>query len=126
MKKTLRLTSLALVLMMVLTLTSCVPGTSTKAKEKMEKKEYTVIELAGTPAETAWKVFGIEGVTASITATKGSDLVKALYFNKSSDAKKVMEKVEKYVGDKEEKGSAIKRSGKVIYFGTEQAMKDFN
>lgn len=125
MKKTLRLTSLALVLMMVLTLTSCVPGTSAKAKEKLEKKEYTVVEVTGTAATTAWKLLGVDGVTASITATKSGELVKALYFEKAADAKAAMEKVEKQAKD-ESKDSSIKRSGKVVYFGTEQAMKDFN
>lgn len=124
MKKTLKLTSLALVLMMVLTLTSCVPGTSEKAKEKMEKKDYTVVEVNGTAADVAWKLLSIEGVTASVTATKDKESLQVLYFKKAADAKAVMEKVEKYAKGEDE-NFAVKRSSNVIYLGTEQAMKDF-
>lgn len=133
MKKTLRLTSLALVLMMVLTLTSCVPGTAEKAKAKMEKKEYVVADVSEVE-KLALKVAGVEGFTASITAAKTVEnkdgkktieSVTAFYFEKAADAKAVMEKLEKYV-NKESKDSSVKRSGKVVYFGTEKAMKDFN
>lgn len=137
MKKTLRLTSIALVLMMLLTLTACVPGNADKAKEKMEKKEYTATVVTGTLAEAAGTALGVEGLTETMIATKivkdkdGKDtveLVSAYWFEEASQAKDAFEKIksedEKEAKDKD--NFVCKRSGKVIYTGTKQATKDFN
>lgn len=135
MKKTLRLTSLALVLMMVLTLTSCVPGTAEKAKAKMEKKDYKVVEVSGDEVEIAMGFLGIKGVTSYITATKTVEnkdgkktieTVTALYFEKVEDAKSAMKKVEETAEKEKDEDYSVKRSGKVVYSGTKKAMKDFN
>lgn len=137
MKKTLRLTSVALVLMMLLTLTSCVPSDSSKAEEKMEKKDYKVVVVTGTAAELAGKALGVEGLSETMVATKtakdedGKDtieIVSAYWFEETSHAKEAFEKIEKAAKEDSESTDnfVCKRSGKVIYAGTKQAVKDFN
>lgn len=137
MKKTLRLTSVALVLMMLLTLTSCVPADSSKAEEKMEKKDYKVVVVTGTAAELAGKALGVEGLSETMVATKtakdedGKDtieIVSAYWFKEASQAKDAFEKIEADAkkDSKDESNFVCKRSGKVIYAGTKQAVKDFN
>ena len=137
MKKTLRLTSVALVLMMLLTLTSCVPSDSSKAEEKMEKKGYKVVVVTGTAAELAGKALGVEGLSETMVATKtakdedGKDtieIVSAYWFEETSQAKEAFEKIEKAAKEDSESTDnfVCKRSGKVIYAGTKQAVKDFN
>lgn len=137
MKKTLRLTSVALVLMMLLTLTSCVPSDSSKAEEKMEKKDYKVVVVTGTAAELAGKALGVEGLSETMVATKtakdedGKDTIEnvsAYWFEETSQAKEAFEKIEKAAKEDSESTDnfVCKRSGKVIYAGTKQAVKDFN
>lgn len=109
-------------------LTACVPSTADKAKEKLEKEDYKVVVVTQDTildlTEGGLQIGNLEGV---MTATKDKEFVSAYYFEKSSDAKDAMEKIKKN-SEKENKDSnvKVKRSGKVIYSGTEQAMKDFN
>ncbi len=137
MRKTLRLSSVALVLMMLLSLTACVPADSAKAKEKMEKKDYTVVEVTGTLVSATTKLLGVDGINATITATKTVkdkdnkdtlETVTAYWFDKAEQAKAAMEKIEKVKKDdaEDKENFVCKRSGKVIYVGTKQATKDFN
>lgn len=137
MKKTLKLTSVALVLMMLFTLTACTPADASKAEEKLEKKDYKVVVVTGTLAEAAGKVLGVEGLSETMTATKTVkdendkdtiEIVTAYWFEKASQAKDAFEKVEADVKDDvDDKDNFVcKRSGKVIYAGTKQATKDFN
>lgn len=135
MKKTLRLTSIALVLMMLLTLTACVPADAAKAKEKMEKKEYNIDVLATGVVETALKLLNIDAevmvATKTVKDKDGKDtieIVTAYWFEEASQAKDAFEKI-KERDEKESKDKdnfVCKRSGKVIYTGTKQATKDFN
>lgn len=128
MKKVLKLSSLLLVLVALLGLTACAPKDPAKAKDKLEKKEYAVVVDAKlTPA--AMKLFGIDGVESVVTATKKVDdnieVVTAVLFAESSQAKEYKDKVAEYAKKNGEE-SDVKQAGKWLYYGTEQAMKDFN
>lgn len=107
------------------TLAACVPANAEKAKAKLENKNYDVVVLDGKASE----VFGIKGVEKFLTATKTDDnnveIVGAYYFESTSAAKDAYEKIEKLLKN-EDKDAYVKRSGKVIYGGTQTAVKDFD
>ena len=127
MKKVLRLSSLLLVLVALLGLTACAPKDPVKAKEKLEKKEYTVV-VDGNLAPAGMKLFGIDGVESVVTATKKVDdeveSVTAVLFAEKAQAKDAMEKLQEYA-KKNGTESEVKQAGKWLYYGTEQGMKDF-
>ena len=92
---------------------ACVPSNMDKAEEKMKKEGYTVIAYTDEEAE---------GLVGAFTATKmegilNVDNVTALLFESSKAAKE-------FYKDMENKGSAI-QDGKWIYWGTEDAIEDF-
>lgn len=110
-------------------MTSCVPKTAADGKSKLADKEYTVVvDDKITPA--ALKIIGIGNVDSVLTATKKAgdavESVTAIYFADNKSASDSFDKVKDYYKEKGEKVENIKKSGKVIYFGTEQGMKDFN
>lgn len=127
MKKVLRLSSLLLVLVALLGLTACAPKDPVKAKEKLEKKEYTVY-VDGTGIPAAMKLFGIDGVESVVTATKKVDdeveSVTAVLFAEKAQAKDAVAKLQEYA-KKNGTESEVKQAGKWLYYGTEQGMKDF-
>lgn len=128
MKKVLRLSSLLLVLVALLGLTACAPKDPVKAKEKLEKAEYSV-KVDGTATPLALKAFGVEGVESVVTATKKVDdkieAVTAILFAEKAQAKAAVEKLAEYAKKNGEE-SEVKQAGKWLYYGTEQGMKDFN
>lgn len=110
MKKVLKLSSLLLVLVALLTLTACVPSAK-KIEEKMEKAGYTVIESPITS----------KNVDAIFVCTNGAETVTVTYYKEKADAKEVYDKLKE--ADKDDKGG-YGISGKAVYVGTEQAIKD--
>lgn len=143
MKKTLRLTSILLVFMMLLTLTACVPADAAKAKAKMEKEKYEVIVASETKLgegteyemdmlEQYREMFSknlVDVVIASKGEVENQDGVTAWYFETPSQAKEAFEKIETYIKGAAEQAKTsdyeCKRSGKVVYAGTKQGIKDF-
>lgn len=128
MKKALRLSSLAIVLMALLTLTACAPKDAPTAKTKLEDKGYTVV-ADGTIIPAALKLLKVEGVETVLTATKKTEdgnieSVTVILFKESAQAKDSFDAVKSYAEKNAEKTS-VKRSGKWLYYGTEQGMKDF-
>lgn len=107
----------------VATLAACVPGNSDKAKAKLEKEGYVVVK--DETVATALKVAGVKEIETLNIAKKDSEVVTYVYFSTSSAAKDAFESIKKYAEKNDSKVEA-KRSGKVIYYGTETAMKDFN
>ena len=98
------------------TLFACVPSDIAKAKEKMAREGYTVIELPE----------NFDGCVGGISATKvdfqdGADNLTAYLFESISDAKDFLADWDEKVGE----GTAI-RDGKWVYTGTEDAIEDFN
>ena len=118
MKKVLKLSSLAIVLMALLTLTACAPKAD-KAEEKMEKAGYFSIDakaIVGTETSKYENFFvfakGDNAINAAANMLTGGDFVVALYYKDAEEAKN-------------EEEANVKKSGKCLYYGTEQGMKDF-
>lgn len=127
MSKTLkRLFLLLLVLAPMFLVASCAPNANPdKAKEALEEKNYIVAKL---PTSTYEELGGLETV---VTGTKmnGLEVEEAIiifYFESSKDASKAWEeaKEEMSEGLKDEEDVVAKKSGKMIYVGTKQAVKD--
>lgn len=136
MKKTVRILALSLVfVMLALVLVACKPNSSyTTAKEKLEKKDYTVSLLTDSISTTAAEVlYGIEGLEAILAASKKVDKkyesLTVYYFKDSASAKSALEKIQsKNSEDDVDKDSLnskyvkVTRSGKMVYFGTKNAV----
>ena len=130
MKKVLKLSSLLLVLVALLTLASCTPKDLDAAKDKLEKADYEVTVVEGTFADATFEAMGLKNVEGALMAASedGKEYVAAYYFESKADAKEAMEKIEELMkedAEEEEAEVEVKQSGKWIYAGTKQAMKDF-
>ena len=104
MKKVLKLSSLAIVLMALLTLTACAPKAD-KAEEKMEKAGYFSIDakaIVGTETSKYENFFvfakGDNAINAAANMLTGGDFVVALYYKDAEEAKKAYDKKEIPVG----------------------------
>lgn len=132
MTKTLKFTSFFLLLVALLGLTSCVPSAD-KAKEKMDKAGYITADLKSvsnyigidtSDADIETVMFFVKSENAiSILPDllKGTDYVVAVYYKEASAAKEAYNKIKE-----ENEETVVKKSGKCIYYGTEQGVKDFN
>jgi hypothetical protein len=134
MKKTLKLFVLALAVAMIcLTLASCVAPNSDPDKAVQNLKDnniaWAVKDEYGTPA--ALKILGVDGVDCAVSGTGEIDgkyaHITIIYFDEAKDAKEAYEKIEeyseKYQKDTEDSDWVLKKSGKMIYFGTKDAVK---
>lgn len=125
MKKILSL-ALALALTMTcLVFTACVPKKPEKAVEKLEKAEYVIVTnyttevaLNGKGATLGLETGSLEGF---IRATNGGAYVEIFYCADRASAKALEEKLEDMYDDVD--SIEIERSGKVVYYGTEQGVK---
>ncbi len=134
MKKTLRILSVAMVtIMLALTLVSC-GGPNADPDKALEALKENGVEWAG--KETIiipglLKIAGVSGVDCVVSGTGEIDgeyeHITIVYFDESSDAKDAFEKVEDiaedYKGKAEDSDWVVKRSGKMIYWGTKDAIK---
>ncbi len=129
MRKTLKIVSLiALFAILATVLVACIPNDPAKAEDNLKNAKYTVFAYkdgdVGFDAATVFlEIIGVKNVTAFVTATKGEDGIALIYFEDSAAAKENYTAIEEYYKE-EDKDAVIKRSGKVIYAGTEQAIKD--
>lgn len=129
MRKTLKIVSLiALFAILATVLVACIPNDPAKAEDNLEDAGYTVLVYkSGDPGFSVATVFleliGVDKVTAFVTALKGEDAIELIYFEDSATAKENYTAIEEYYKEND-KDAVIKRSGKVIYAGTEQAIKD--
>ena len=116
MKKILKRIGLVLAIgVFCVTLFACVPSDIAKAKEKMAKEGYTVVEIPE----------NFDGCVGGISATKvdfqdGADNLTAYLFESVDDAKDFLADWDETVGQ----GTAV-RDGKWVYAGTEDAIEDF-
>ena len=127
MKKTIRIIALAMVaLTLMLTLASCgaKPNSDPDAAEKaLEEAGYEVVSI---PA------LGVNGLDKNISATKIDgdkvDAVTIFYFKDSDSAESAYELIEKQANEAKEEMEdvAIGKSGKMIWFGTKDAVKAAN
>ena len=120
----------ALIAIVAVCLTACNADSIAK---KLDNKDYSVVSgtaeevaesefgrLIGISAEemdVQWLVIGVKGNIADFL-TGEVDYVTVCKFNDADDAKKATED-----GEVPE-GASFKRIGKIVYFGTEQGVKD--
>ena len=120
----------ALIAIVAVCLTACNADSIAK---KLDNKDYSVVSgtaeevaesefgrLIGISAEemdVQWLVIGVKGNIADFL-TGEVDYVTVCKFNDADDAKKATED-----GEVPE-GASVKRIGKIVYFGTEQGVKD--
>ena len=129
MRKTLKIVSLiALFAILATVLVACIPNDPAKAEDNLNNAKYTVLsykegDVGFSVATRFLEIIGVKNVTAFVTATKGEDGIALIYFEDSAAAKENYTAIEEYYKE-EDKDAVIKRSGKVIYAGTEQAIKD--
>ena len=92
---------------------ACTPSSVEKAEEKMKKEGYVVLAYEDQEAE---------GLVGGFNATKTEGIldienITALLFESSKDAKKFVEELNDT--------SKIIQDGKWVYWGTEDAIEDF-
>ncbi len=132
MKKALRLTSLLMVLLALLTLFARAPKVS-KVTEKMDKKGYytlTNLKVKEFTDVLDDKEIKYANVFAFASAEDNSmqaeemkdEYVVAIYFAEKKDAKDAYDAVKEAFA---KEGRVFKRSGKCVYFGTTKGVKDF-
>ena len=129
------ITVLALALVCVMLFAACTPASNPeKAKEKLEKKGYTVVVDNRVQPAALKMTAGINGVDTVLTATYSDDdtteYLTVLYFSSASDAKaawdaakKEAESEKKDSKDKDDSNWTVGKSGKRIWFGTKNAVK---
>ena len=104
---------IAIVALMAVCLCACNAESITK---KLEKKGYTCAALEDEEKDStiAW----------SVSAAKGVDFVEVAKFNKLADAKDAQADAEKATGEIGGYKVVCKRVGSVVFYGTEQGVKD--
>ena len=116
MKK--KLIGVLLAVLMCFSLTACAPMSVESAEKKMEKAGYTVKVIDGTLAEIV-----AEDAEAQLVAMKSGDILTAVLFEEADDANAYYKKLVDDEKDKEDQ--IVKKSGKWVYVGTEDAIEDF-
>ena len=126
MKKTIRIVAVAmLAVMLCLTLASC------GGPNKDPKKAEAALKEAGyTVSLSELDEADDDGTVAFVSAYKGlTDSITIVYYKDSASAKAAFEEAEKEFAEmKEELGElaenyVCKRSGKIVYMGTKDAVK---
>ena len=104
--------------------TACMPSTPEKAKENLEKEGYSVILTESSALLNASAVAaGLkkDTITAIVSATNGGATIAIYYCNDYNSANDL----EEYLDDKfDDQGVEVDRSGKIVWIGTETAIKD--
>ena len=133
MKNTLRILAVAMVaVMLCLTLASC-GGPNPDPDKALESLKDNGVTFAGKDTliiPTALKIAGVDGISSVVSGTGKIDdkyaHVTIIYFEEAEDAKNAFEKVEEYAnknkGDAEDSDWVFKKSGKMIYYGTKDAI----
>ncbi len=133
MKKSIvKVLALALVaVMMCAVLASCsAPASNPDDAEKALKDNgYTVVRVDnsgfGAIGLAVFTAVGIEGIETVITATNGDEAITVFYFADADAANAEWEDVQKWSEDEQDEDSdwVLKKSGKMIYAGTKEAIK---
>lgn len=123
MKKALKITGIiAVIAILCVCLVACIPNDYSKAEKNLKDEGYVAFSSTGLSA--ALKLAGIE-TEAIVVGAKGTDSIALVYCKNSSVAKdkynEIKEILVKFMDDGDE--MPIKRSGKVIYIGTDAAIK---
>ena len=128
MKRILKITALTLaMLMMAITLASCGGPAADPAKAEAALKEngYLVTLQDGAWLEGGAALLGYEDLEASLTGIAKDNFIQIYYFETAKAANNAWEKATKEA-EKEGEGKdnfVVEKSGKMIYFGTKEAVK---
>lgn len=133
MKNVLRLFTLSIVLVMMLScLASCFGGPNAdpdKAEEALKDNDYDVEvidnEIALALLGLSDDVDNIECVIMASSEEDRDDGIFIFYFEEKEDADNAFESLEEYAEEAMEDNDdiVIKKSGKMVYFGTKAAVK---
>ncbi len=135
MKKSIRILALAMVtVMLCLALASC-GGPNADPDKALESLKDNGVTWAGKDTiliPIALKALGVDGIDCVISGTGKIDdefaTITVIYFEEAADAKNAMEKVQSYA-DKDKDDDAkdsewvFEQSGKMIWYGTKNAVK---
>lgn len=132
MKNFVRMLSLALVAVLLgATLVSCfgfgAPNADPdKAEKALDEAGYMVAKIDNEIAvAAAGKSLGVDDLECVVTALADEEAVAIYYFEEADDAKEAFKVIkEKAEKQEEEYDVVVKRSGKMVYMGTKQAIKD--
>ena len=131
-KNILKITALALLTVMICAMLVACGGPNAnpdKAEKSLEKAGYEVAH-ADDKVEAALMGGWYDGCTDVILASKDDDGIYIWYFEDKDSANDAWEKIEKFAEEMNEEAEeddldiVCKKSGKVIYLGTKQAIKD--
>ncbi len=122
MKKIRIIAFILVVAMACMALAACMPSNPDKAYKKLKDDGYDFSSVAANTLSIALKVL-VDGVDSVIIANDGDDHITMIYFYDADQAKNAYAKVEEYVKD-EEGEAVVHQDGNVIYYGTEDAIKD--
>lgn len=137
MKKVLSIVAvLALISVLAMALVGCVPSDPAKAEANLKDAGYEVMVTKASDGTGAQLMLNAaaDGCVTMVTAMKATisnsdsdfDGVVIYYFNDSAKAKAFYEKQKaEYdeLSDEEKEGKKVGKSGKVVYAGTEDAIK---
>ena len=124
MKKLLTLTLAILLAFSCLALTACMPSTPEKAKANLEDAGYFVIvNDLDTLLDDDAEDLGLkkDSLTAIVVGTNGGAMIYIYYCVDNTTAKDLEERLDDINDDN---GLEVDRSGKIVWVGTETAIKD--
>ena len=130
MKTFLKVLALSLVaVLMCATLVSCGGPASDpdKAAEALEDADYVVIKADDKISLATYDALGVDDLECVITAfNEDEEGIVIFYFEDKDAANDAWEAIEEIAEEaaEEEEDLVIKKSGKMIYYGTKQAIKD--
>ncbi len=133
MKKSIvKILTLALVaVMMCAVLVSCAAPASNPddAEKALKDNGYTVVRIdnsgIGAIGLAVFTAVGIEDIETVITGTDGDEAITIFYFEDAEAANEQWEDVQEWSADEKDEDSdwVLKKSGKMIYAGTKEAVK---
>ena len=136
------ITTVIVVVLLCALLCACVPANFEDAADNLEEAGYTVVATDGKSDSALGSLLGggsLEAVKAAlvsevgelkgdieayVVAVKDDEMCSIYYFTDSSDAKKVYDAMAEDADEVKEEGYVIKKSGKVVFVGSEQSYKD--
>ena len=125
MKSLIKVLALSLVMVMMISMfASCFGGPNSdpdKAEEALEEAGYLVTNTT--------LGYDLEGLDTVVTGYKmnsltDGDAIVILYFEDSKSAKEAWDELKDALDEEDEDDYVVKKSGKMIYAGTKQAVKD--
>lgn len=130
-KNIIKITALALLAVMLCAMLVACGGPNAnpdKAKEALKENGYVAEKIDSKVGLAVYSIIAgdVEAVVTGVN--EDGEAITIFYYENAADAKEVEEKIdellEKYGDDDKESEWVAKRSGKMIYIGTKQAVKD--